>query len=268
MAEGCWRQMGSWWQFLLLYIPLSLPGDLDYLEGNGGWLTNKYLALMEEDHCTVERRDASLTYSQFIDQYAFSRPVVIQGITDNSEFQALCTRNKLLAEFGDRLVRLSTANTYSYRKGAGLGSRAHALSCTLTGLAVRWGAAPDRRGGQRGDRQCLSAWPQPMPPFLLPWLVGDRRSCLRPWISLSREHNKPALLLCLLSLPGQNPTLCSWASRWPSLCLGFSSCELDTTALSPGALALHLGQGGGFQCCSLAGQQGLPGCWAVALRGE
>ncbi|XP_065268272.1 jmjC domain-containing protein 8 isoform X2 [Emys orbicularis] len=116
MAEGCWRQMGSWWQFLLLYIPLSLPGDLDYLEGNGGWPTNKYLALMEEDHCTVERRDASLTYSQFIDQYAFSRPVVIQGITDNSEFQALCTRNKLLAEFGDRLVRLSTANTYSYRK--------------------------------------------------------------------------------------------------------------------------------------------------------
>nr|XP_048722190.1 jmjC domain-containing protein 8 isoform X3 [Caretta caretta] len=108
--------MGSWWQFLLLSIPLSLPGDLDYLEGNGGWLTNKYLALMEEDHCTVERRDASLTYSQFIDQYAFSRPVVIQGITDNSEFQALCTRNKLLAEFGDRLVRLSTANTYSYRK--------------------------------------------------------------------------------------------------------------------------------------------------------
>ncbi|XP_074988921.1 jmjC domain-containing protein 8 isoform X3 [Caretta caretta] len=108
--------MGSWWQFLLLSIPLSLPGDLDYLEGNGGWLTNKYLALMEEDHCTVERRDASLTYSQFIDQYAFSRPVVIQGITDNAEFQALCTRNKLLAEFGDRLVRLSTANTYSYRK--------------------------------------------------------------------------------------------------------------------------------------------------------
>uniref|UniRef100_A0A452H6D2 Uncharacterized protein n=1 Tax=Gopherus agassizii TaxID=38772 RepID=A0A452H6D2_9SAUR len=32
------------------------------------------------------------------------------------EFQALCTRNKLLAEFGDRLVRLSTANTYSYHK--------------------------------------------------------------------------------------------------------------------------------------------------------
>ncbi|XP_043349469.1 jmjC domain-containing protein 8 isoform X3 [Dermochelys coriacea] len=105
--------MGSWWQFLLLSIPLSLPADLDYLEGNGGWLTNKYLALMEEDHCTVEKRDASLTYSQFIDQYAFSRPVVIQGITDNSEFQALCTRNKLLAEFGDRLWMYHSRNTWS-----------------------------------------------------------------------------------------------------------------------------------------------------------
>nr|XP_013817114.1 PREDICTED: jmjC domain-containing protein 8 [Apteryx mantelli mantelli] len=31
-------------------------------------------------------------------------------------FQALCTKDKLLGAFGDRLVRLSTANTYSYRK--------------------------------------------------------------------------------------------------------------------------------------------------------
>ncbi|KFV84052.1 JmjC domain-containing protein 8, partial [Struthio camelus australis] len=31
-------------------------------------------------------------------------------------FQALCTKEKLLAAFGDRLGRLSTANTYSYRK--------------------------------------------------------------------------------------------------------------------------------------------------------
>ncbi|NXE57984.1 JMJD8 protein, partial [Casuarius casuarius] len=31
-------------------------------------------------------------------------------------FQALCAKDKLLAAFGDRPVRLSTANTYSYRK--------------------------------------------------------------------------------------------------------------------------------------------------------
>ncbi|NXA50632.1 JMJD8 protein, partial [Nothocercus julius] len=32
-------------------------------------------------------------------------------------FRALCTKDKLLAAFGERPVRLSTANTYSYRKG-------------------------------------------------------------------------------------------------------------------------------------------------------
>ncbi|NWS74241.1 JMJD8 protein, partial [Crotophaga sulcirostris] len=52
-------------------------------------------------------------------RFAFSRPVILQGVTDNSAFRALCTREKLLAAFGTRWVRLSTANTYSYRKGEG-----------------------------------------------------------------------------------------------------------------------------------------------------
>ncbi|ETE64722.1 JmjC domain-containing protein 8, partial [Ophiophagus hannah] len=33
-----------------------------------------------------------------------------------NEFQAQCTKDQLLARFGEHLVRLSTANTYSYRK--------------------------------------------------------------------------------------------------------------------------------------------------------
>nr|XP_055220798.1 jmjC domain-containing protein 8 isoform X5 [Gorilla gorilla gorilla] len=48
--------------------------------------------------------------------YAFVRPVILQGLTDNSSFRALCSRERLLASFGDRVVRLSTANTYSYHK--------------------------------------------------------------------------------------------------------------------------------------------------------
>ncbi|XP_034807407.1 jmjC domain-containing protein 8 isoform X4 [Pan paniscus] len=48
--------------------------------------------------------------------YAFVRPVILQGLTDNSRFRALCSRERLLASFGDRVVRLSTANTYSYHK--------------------------------------------------------------------------------------------------------------------------------------------------------
>ncbi|XP_024089092.2 jmjC domain-containing protein 8 isoform X4 [Pongo abelii] len=48
--------------------------------------------------------------------YAFVKPVILQGLTDNSRFRALCSRERLLASFGDRVVRLSTANTYSYHK--------------------------------------------------------------------------------------------------------------------------------------------------------
>ncbi|NXG70054.1 JMJD8 protein, partial [Baryphthengus martii] len=70
----------------------------------------------EEERCTVERADASLTYSLFLQRFAFSRPVILRGVTDNSAFRALCTREKLLTAFGGLPVRLSTANTYSYHK--------------------------------------------------------------------------------------------------------------------------------------------------------
>ncbi|XP_058705657.1 jmjC domain-containing protein 8 isoform X1 [Poecile atricapillus] len=79
----------------------------------GGWLAG---TVPEEPRCTVERADASLTYSLFLQRFAFSRPVILAGVTDNSAFRALCTREKLLAAFGPFPVRLSTANTYSYRK--------------------------------------------------------------------------------------------------------------------------------------------------------
>ncbi|KAM6351724.1 jmjC domain-containing protein 8 isoform 2-T2 [Alca torda] len=79
----------------------------------GGWLAG---SVPEEERCTVERADASLTYSLFLQRFAFSRPVILRGFTDNSAFRALCTREKLLAAFGALPVRLSTANTYSYRK--------------------------------------------------------------------------------------------------------------------------------------------------------
>ncbi|XP_060116612.1 jmjC domain-containing protein 8 isoform X1 [Heteronotia binoei] len=101
---------------LVLKHFLVFPEVLASLESDGGWLTSRHSALSEEESCTVERRDATLTYAQFIEQYAFSRPVILQGITNNTEFQAYCTKEKLLARFGDHLVRLSTANTYSYRK--------------------------------------------------------------------------------------------------------------------------------------------------------
>uniref|UniRef100_A0A8C3QD33 Uncharacterized protein n=1 Tax=Geospiza parvula TaxID=87175 RepID=A0A8C3QD33_GEOPR len=129
----------------LLLLPLgwARPGACTDPLG-GGWLAG---TVPEEPRCTVERADASLTYSLFLQRFAFSRPVILGGVTDNSvsaaggqgwdappgapgaaaasrlpalhpqAFRALCTREKLLAAFGPFPVRLSTANTYSYRKG-------------------------------------------------------------------------------------------------------------------------------------------------------
>ncbi|XP_040085706.1 jmjC domain-containing protein 8 isoform X1 [Oryx dammah] len=85
---------------------------------DGGWRRpgpGAPAAVTEEQHCTVERR-ADLSYAEFVQRYAFSRPVILQGLTDNSRFRDLCTRQRLLASFGDSVVRLSTANTYSYQK--------------------------------------------------------------------------------------------------------------------------------------------------------
>ncbi|XP_063473071.1 jmjC domain-containing protein 8 isoform X3 [Symphalangus syndactylus] len=92
---------------------VALPGS--GAEGDGGWRLGGPGAVAEEERCTVERR-TDLTYAEFVQQYAFVRPVILQGLTDNSRFRALCSRERLLASFGHRVVRLSTANTYSYHK--------------------------------------------------------------------------------------------------------------------------------------------------------
>ncbi|KAE8578766.1 hypothetical protein XENTR_v10023764 [Xenopus tropicalis] len=101
---------------LQAFIPLALPEQTGYTETDGGWHLYHYSAAQEEERCTVERVDASLTYASFMQQYAYKSPVILQGITDNSEFRTLCSKQRLLQEYGERLVRLSTANTYSYEK--------------------------------------------------------------------------------------------------------------------------------------------------------
>uniref|UniRef100_A0A4W5QDM7 Jumonji domain containing 8 n=1 Tax=Hucho hucho TaxID=62062 RepID=A0A4W5QDM7_9TELE len=53
---------------------------------------------------------------RFIPRYAYSKPVILKGFSDNTKFQFLCSKSSLLQEYGERMVRLSTANTYSYRK--------------------------------------------------------------------------------------------------------------------------------------------------------
>ncbi|XP_068434152.1 jmjC domain-containing protein 8 [Clinocottus analis] len=83
----------------------------------GGWSLDSGSSLQDEGLCNIDVLDASsLSHQQFLQRYAFSRPVILRGLTDNTRFRSACSRSRLLEEYGGSRVRLSTANTYSYRK--------------------------------------------------------------------------------------------------------------------------------------------------------
>lgn len=86
-------------------------------EDGGGWFQSSDFSLQDEGLCNIDVLDGSLlSHQQFIERYAYSRPVILRGLTDNTRFRLLCSRSSLLESFGSRTVRLSTANTFSYRK--------------------------------------------------------------------------------------------------------------------------------------------------------
>ncbi|XP_031669774.1 jmjC domain-containing protein 8 isoform X3 [Oncorhynchus kisutch] len=101
--------------FLLLFWRSAL--DAPVSENDGGWSSNSEYSLTDEGPCNIDIWDkASLSHRQFIQQYAYSKPVILKGFSDNTKFQFLCSKSSLLQQYGERMVRLSTANTYSYRK--------------------------------------------------------------------------------------------------------------------------------------------------------
>ncbi|TNN38799.1 JmjC domain-containing protein 8 [Liparis tanakae] len=57
------------------------PGD------GGGWSLESELRLQDEGLCNVDVLDASaLSHRQFLERYAFTRPVILRGLTDNTEY--------------------------------------------------------------------------------------------------------------------------------------------------------------------------------------
>ncbi|XP_075873100.1 jmjC domain-containing protein 8 [Nelusetta ayraudi] len=101
---------------LLLYVA-AVPTAAEPAEDEAGWSLYPESRLQDEGPCTIDVWEATqLSYQQFTERYAYSRPVILRGLTDNTKFRSLCSKSKLLAAFGDRKVELSTANTFSYRK--------------------------------------------------------------------------------------------------------------------------------------------------------
>ncbi|KAL2100886.1 hypothetical protein ACEWY4_002647 [Coilia grayii] len=96
---------------------LLVARESEQISGDdGGWSSGNH-SLTDEGPCNIDvKHHTSLTYSQFLEQYAYTKPVILKGITDNTRFRFLCSKYNLLREYSENTVRLSTANTHSYRK--------------------------------------------------------------------------------------------------------------------------------------------------------
>ncbi|KAI7803670.1 jmjC domain-containing protein 8 isoform X1 [Triplophysa rosa] len=104
---------------LLVLLLIQLQSSFESTKGSsvddGEWAVD--FSMGDEGECNIEIRDVnSITYTEFIKEYAYTKPVILRGLTDNSNFRFLCSKSNLLKEYGEKTVRLSTANTHSYNK--------------------------------------------------------------------------------------------------------------------------------------------------------
>jgi len=82
---------------------------------DGGWTTKKTDVLVESGPCNIPIVNAyDLTQKQFEDIYAYRTPLLIKTGNENSRFRSLCRKDSMLKNWGDAVVTLSSANTYSY----------------------------------------------------------------------------------------------------------------------------------------------------------
>ena len=83
----------------------------------GGWRTYVADVLVEPGPCDLPLLDGrTLTNAAFLRNYAYQRPFVVRDATNQNTFRALCQRERLLSDWGDSDVVLSSANSYSYDK--------------------------------------------------------------------------------------------------------------------------------------------------------
>ena len=80
------------------------------------WNNTAALPHLFTDHCTINRvQSEELTPSAFHQYFWQQQPVILSGVS-NSEFANLTKKARLLADYGQLIVTLSTANTFSHVK--------------------------------------------------------------------------------------------------------------------------------------------------------
>jgi len=102
---------------LLLYIYCATCcGSHKAAINNGGWETYPLDIPAQPGPCNIPIRDNTLTQEEFLNTYAYSQPVIIRDGTNNDLFRALTEKEELLSTYGIFVVRLSSANSFSYEK--------------------------------------------------------------------------------------------------------------------------------------------------------
>lgn len=94
--------------------PQDVQGYHDLLSG---WdiYDNGNKSGLDEGNCNIKKVQY-ISNEEFLFEYAFEKPVIFVNVTDNTDFQKLCTRNALMEKYGNNTITISTANTHSYRK--------------------------------------------------------------------------------------------------------------------------------------------------------
>ena len=91
---------------------------MDELEygSDGGWSISHNLSDLTGP-CNIERRNAgTLSQLEFLEKFSETRPVILEGVPTQTRFKRASTKWRLLADYGQDLITVATANTHSYTK--------------------------------------------------------------------------------------------------------------------------------------------------------
>ena len=92
----------------------QLMNEIDFGSG-GGWSVPHSLPDLTGP-CTIQRRNASLSQLEFLEKFANTEPVILEGVSDQTLFKTASSKWRLLADFGQDVITVATANTHSYYK--------------------------------------------------------------------------------------------------------------------------------------------------------
>jgi len=78
-----------------------------------------YERLIQTGPCTIDVVDETISQEEFVNKYAYSKPVIFKSRKDTSRNKVFTQKSKLenlVRDFGEKDVIVATANTYSYKK--------------------------------------------------------------------------------------------------------------------------------------------------------